>query len=201
MTDKNIIIDGVEVSGCEFLLENSLHKIEFSCICRGNSQENALHLHLHCKNNPNCYYKQLKRKEQECERLDNEAQNLFTEKTNLSIELDQLKAELQATKGLVTTGNKQFMQTMEKIEKLEAEIETKQKALELQKSWIENLEFQRTNLKQALQEIKEIANVCLNQDVCAFCNYSDNCYMEDKEIPTYDICKLILQKINEEEDE
>ena len=45
----------------------------------------------------------------------------------------------------------------EYIEKLKAENETQQKALELQKCWIDNLEFQRTKLKQALTEIKEIA--------------------------------------------
>lgn len=65
MTDKQIIIDGVDVSGCEW------YSSTYFKPCDG------------CKNTPNCYYKQLKRdeqrivelnktikaKEQECERL------------------------------------------------------------------------------------------------------------------------------------
>lgn len=46
MTDKQIIIDGVDVSECD---ERSM------CI--------------NCESVTNCYYKQLKRKEQECEKL------------------------------------------------------------------------------------------------------------------------------------
>ena len=56
MTDKQIIIDGVDVSGC-----SNLYDIE-DCICIDNGIEE------HCKDK-NCYYKQLKRKEQECEEL------------------------------------------------------------------------------------------------------------------------------------
>ena len=62
MTDKQIIINGVDVSGCE----------NFSCgICE---EENKIpktinHFTADCRMYPNCYYKQLKRKEQECERL------------------------------------------------------------------------------------------------------------------------------------
>ena len=62
MTDKQIIIDGVDVSGCK----------NFSCgKCE---EENKIpitinHLTADCRMYPNCYYKQLKRKEQECEEL------------------------------------------------------------------------------------------------------------------------------------
>ena len=49
--------------------------------------------------------------------------------------------------------------------------------------------------KQTLQEIKEIAETCMSKDACFECKYSDNCYIEDAEIPTYDICKLLIQKI------
>lgn len=272
--NKEIIIDRVDVSGCK-------HYDDGTCC-------NEDVLTLSCENT-NCMYKQLKRKEQECEILEEEKldrQNALTEMINIlypnadydelftavfnseyidklkevveqlkskeqecerlkkevekahnisrndteflrqrtvefldkrkewAKQLDQLKAELQATKGFVTVGNKQFMQAMEKIEKLEAENEklkqyktskqasyetmqiewneaknevkklkaeneTKQKALELQKSWIDNLEFQRTNLKQTLTEIKEIAEM---QCVCGV-----NC--QDM--------KIIRQKISE----
>lgn len=52
-------------------------------------------------------------------------------------------------------------------------------------------------LRQCLTEIKEIAEHCMKQDICTTCDNSDRCYIEDEEIPTYDVCKLILQKISE----
>ena len=59
MTDKQIIIDNVDVSGCEFYIDSK--NLEFNCKQTPQS--------YFCKNQPNCYYKQLKRKEQECEML------------------------------------------------------------------------------------------------------------------------------------
>ena len=59
MTDKQIIIDGVDVSGCIFY---SGHLQEYigthKCEC-GRS----------CYRNKNCYYKQLKRSEAQCEAM------------------------------------------------------------------------------------------------------------------------------------
>lgn len=57
MPDKEqIIIDSVIVSGCEC---SSTTPSSVLCYMKGNK----------CNDNPNCYYKQLKRKEQEYERL------------------------------------------------------------------------------------------------------------------------------------
>ena len=58
MTDKQIIIDGVDVSGCEY---HSLNKNNCSLCSLSNN--------LICSYKPFCYYKQLLRKEQECEEL------------------------------------------------------------------------------------------------------------------------------------
>ena len=55
--------------------------------------------------------------------------------------------------------------------------------------------------KEKKQEIKEIAESCMNKDECLECEYSDDCYIEDAEIPTYDICKLLIQKIAKAEEE
>lgn len=55
MTGKEIIIDGVDVAGCE----DFKPKDRFTChpyICN-------------CHQNPDCHYKQLRRKEQECKEL------------------------------------------------------------------------------------------------------------------------------------
>ena len=59
MTDKQIIIDGVDVSGCEYCLKMTKYRCTiqrdvYKCLC---------------EENPNCHYKQLKRKEQEVEEL------------------------------------------------------------------------------------------------------------------------------------
>lgn len=68
MTDKQIIIDGVDVSGCEKQGET------IAGITCGNGERirlanEIITKHKLCKDNPNCVYKQLKRKEQECEKL------------------------------------------------------------------------------------------------------------------------------------
>lgn len=58
MTEK-IIIDSVDVSTCKHYI-NSTH-LDYNC--------NKTPASTYCKNNPDCYFKQLKRKEQECESL------------------------------------------------------------------------------------------------------------------------------------
>lgn len=55
--------------------------------------------------------------------------------------------------------------------------------------------------EQTLNKIKDIAEHCTKQDICTTCNYSEKCHIEDEEIPTYDVCKLILQKISEVKNE
>lgn len=62
MTDKQIIIDGIDVSGCSY---GEIEKSIFKCSCEYNVRSAS----MFCKDNPNCYYKQYKLKEQECEEL------------------------------------------------------------------------------------------------------------------------------------
>ena len=73
MTDKEIIIDGVDVSECEKLGE-TIDGITCGLGKRIRFANKIITKHNLCKNNPNCYYKQLKRKEQECEELKKELQ-------------------------------------------------------------------------------------------------------------------------------
>lgn len=95
MVDKQII-DDVDVSGCEHLTEiqgcwlSTCDYLKY----KGNITNEL------CKYNPNCYYKQLKRKEQECEKL-----RFPMSDTNYAIltkeefeQLDQLKAENEELK-------------------------------------------------------------------------------------------------------
>ena len=59
MTEKQIMIDGVNVAGCVRLQDD-----EISCDLGGE-----------CKGWENCYFKQLARKTQECEELSNKIKN------------------------------------------------------------------------------------------------------------------------------
>lgn len=68
MTDKSIIIDGVDVSGCDFLCNGKFwceaHKILVNTkkMLKGDGL-------IACNEKYNCYYKQLQRKTAECEEL------------------------------------------------------------------------------------------------------------------------------------
>lgn len=64
MTDKQTIIDGVDVSGCVALKDDGIKKP----LCRAGGITSVYKSCL-CADNPNCYYKQLALKEQECEEL------------------------------------------------------------------------------------------------------------------------------------
>lgn len=77
MENKQIIIDGVNVRECACIIEdyyyqqannlaNGYKHIKNVCELGESGSE---HYNLFCKDNPNCCYKQLKRKEQECEEL------------------------------------------------------------------------------------------------------------------------------------
>ena len=85
MTDKQIIIDGVDVRGCK----------NFSCgKCE---EENKIpitinHFTADCRMYPNCYYKQLKRKEQECEELKKQHIELYKENNKLKQTLTEIEA-------------------------------------------------------------------------------------------------------------
>ena len=149
MTDKQIIIDGVDVSGCDFLAKEDdycsysgiTYAYKGQCMC---SDEEM------CKEHPKCFYKkvlkQAKAKEQECERLKVNSE----EQSYRYAELDADYICLQDKVGKL---ERAILRRNDELDQLKAENETKQKALELQKAWIDNLEFQRTKLKQTLTEI------------------------------------------------
>ena len=57
------MIDGVDVAECfHFDKDDYANKNTSYCMCDGNMSDI-------CQENPNCYYKQLKQKEEECEML------------------------------------------------------------------------------------------------------------------------------------
>ena len=103
MTDKQLIIDGVDVSGCEHFNDSGNYN------CRGCRR---------CNDNPNCYYKQLKRKEQECEELKNFHINLVGVKECEIKELAELKADNKHLNGLLNQALKELEEHREAFEKV-----------------------------------------------------------------------------------
>lgn len=108
MTDKQITIDSVDVSECEHVFaRTSLFKEKNFVECTAFFLENE-DSRCNCSDNPNCYYKQLKRKEQECEELKiyiesneqqvKEVETLVMDNDRLINELDQLKQTLTEIK-------------------------------------------------------------------------------------------------------
>lgn len=95
MTDKEIIIDGVDVSECNYAIlpkkqcptKSMPYAKETSCIaCKEHNTKRNF-----CKNNPNCYYKRLKRKEQECEHWKNQCLCLDDEYVTVQITQEQFE--------------------------------------------------------------------------------------------------------------
>lgn len=138
MENKEIYIDGVDVSGCPHYIHKDGSCSSHDCEC------------VKCVHNV-CFYKDYKAKEQECEEL-----------------------------------KKQLMQKSEVDMFFNTPIEC----------WSSD-PCGVCKYKNCLTEIKEIAEHCIKQDICTTCDNSDKCHIEDEEIPTYDVCKLILQKISE----
>ena len=100
MTDKEIIIDGIDVSECEFYCEEYCNL--------SNDRNERLPFAEKCTGYSDCCYKQLKRKEQECESQKQRLEYYREKTTQLLNDIDnkdRFNTELQ-----------------EKIEKLEQEL-------------------------------------------------------------------------------
>ena len=100
--DKQIIIDDVDINECEYCLKMTKYRCTiqrdvYKCLC---------------EENPNCHYKQLKRKEQECEELKEDRERWksnFNGKVSaiegLLHQLDQLKQTLAKIKEIAEKRN------------------------------------------------------------------------------------------------
>lgn len=192
---EQIIIDGVDVSGCEFRF------CTYGCDCMSSNRETkVLTESAHCSDNHNCYYKQLKRKEQEyeelrqyhnkcCEEFEKEKQNLIDRYNQFSKdffigkyckkeycdllkakekEYEELKKQRQADKGLITSTGKMNYQLIQEYDKL----------------------------KNCLTEIKGIAEKSCCLQPTSTCEEYENC-KECSRTSDDETVKQILQKISE----
>lgn len=132
MTDKEIIIDGVDVYKCGNA-KRSIFGIDMEC-----------RLGCDCSQRPNCYFKQLKRKEQECEKLNKQVNDLLN------------KPEIQ-DKILWKIDNKALLESKDAwIYKLEQTLtEIKEIAEKEVKHAPDGETFTRPEIKQILQKISE----------------------------------------------
>lgn len=83
MDSKEIIIDGVDISGCYFLNKGITNLL---CTCPSEIDED-------CKYNSNCYFKQLQRKTAECEHWKHQAELGSDTTDRLSRQLEQKDKE------------------------------------------------------------------------------------------------------------
>lgn len=123
MTDKQIIIDGVDVSGCKHY-KNRTCIVDY-CLTDMPFDE------AKCGLNPNCNYKQLKAKEQECEDLKEEIAkatmeicNQCGEKDDYNIPCKQIR-DLDYGLQLEIEENDKLKQTLTEIKEIAEDAKTK----------------------------------------------------------------------------
>lgn len=129
MTNKQIIKNGIDVSGCEYYFDEK-------CRCMDASIMQDFYSCPQCNSNPNCYYKQLKRKEQECEELKEKYLNLKEQNGSSIVQLNT---------------------TNEQLDQLKAENWNLKRELMQYEKDVKELNHFAMKLKQTLTEIKEIA--------------------------------------------
>ena len=121
MTDKEIIIDGIDVSKCG-------HYHYGKCEIDYDEWNNEIIRYNECQNNPNCYFKQLKRKEQECEELINQRDKfeygnniLEHERNNYKQALDEIEEFIEVAKGEYRISEMEWNSIQDIINKAEAQ--------------------------------------------------------------------------------
>lgn len=179
MTDKPIIVDNIDVSGCSDISGHVNDFGEYECLCRcifgDGSDDYGIIGHEMCKDNPNCYYKQLKRKEQECDKLyvqlkadeeyykeeENTLRKIIKNKEERNIELykenNKLKADNEELKNSYTRLNSLYNDNCNFTGKLEQSL-TEIKEIAETYSFTDSSKLLLSRIKQVLQKINEVAN-------------------------------------------
>ena len=172
MTDKLIIINGVDVSDCEHL---GLYK-EYKLKCGGCYP-------VDCSDNPNCYYKQLKRKEQEYEELKKNVEHW-------KIEHKETKAKGEWTYDLV---KKRLGQ---QLDQLKAENDTPRQFLSKEPLALQALQSGYTSYKKSSDVLYEMVKQ-YKQTLIEIKEITETCSFTDSSELLLNRIKQILQKIIE----
>ena len=150
-----MIIDGVDVSECEFYFDEK-------CRCMDASIMQDFYSCPQCNSNPNCYYKQLQRKEQECERLSKYSVGFAKKCQRLELDILHLKDENNRFKREIQPFNDDYFKdldtkTIAELEKKSIRLTTENRKLENALDEIE--EYINTQLDElAVKKIKDIIN-------------------------------------------
>ena len=144
MTDKQILIDGVDVSGCSELYNG--------CLCDDGS--------FYCKDQPNCKFK-LEKRGYTIEQITEftpkkELQETITHLRVLNAELESYNEQLKESQNIEIKENRILREQLKAKEQECEELKEKIKAYDEVYSNHDVLN-ERNKLKQTLTEIKEIA--------------------------------------------
>ena len=119
MTDKQIMIDGVDVSGCISFDKNN----EYNICCYDDIREDKIPFANFCVENKNCYFKQLARKTQECEKLKSQVDedyNYYT--TELKTLRDIISNKEKRNAALFLTSGR-YRKALDEIEELKRDLQ------------------------------------------------------------------------------
>lgn len=185
MTDKEVIIDDVNVAGCEAYFHDTWHNMSH-CLDRYSE------IKCECEDYPNCYYKQLQRKEQECEKLkvklmQKDEVNMFFNTPVDGWNDDPCK---------ICPYKQDFQRLQAENEELKKFKNRLLKPIILPLHNEPEIINKSDRYKQALEEIKALINHCDNQDICTFCEYDKKC-RDEYDYTLYSNHKPILTIINE----
>lgn len=168
MTEE-IIVDGVDVAGCGAYKDKHCKDKTSIMFCDTNL----------CSNYPYCYYKQLKRLEQENKNFEILAKSLYKRIEELEKENEALafrerlyKADYEASE----QENKELKKIKEQLKKWNDENLKRQDDMQL---WIDLAEEQRRKYRSALEEINLILDE-LKQQYDYMTDYSEIKEIQDK---------------------
>ena len=195
MTDKQIIIDGVDVSGCiNYRPSVDTTQVSYTNACSigiwqrwYSNLEPSCIMSCSCKDNPNCHYKQLKRKEKSEEKLVKQIQTICDFINNRPETFKSINGSVDK---IITDYAERKEQ---ECEKLRFPMKDNNYAI-LTKEEFENfnqLKKENKQLKQTLAEIKEIAENNKRSVLCFTAFEGDTIEVNNEPMA------VILQKINE----
>lgn len=189
MNEEIIIINGVNVAECEKLGE-TIDGITCGLGKRIRFANEIITKHNLCEDNPNCYYKQLKRLQAENEAYKNSI--IANHDRAIGKRLEEVLDENERLKEEITKHKANNLELLKYADEDKSDIDRLEQLY--QDEHCDNLQ-----LRKALEEIREIVKTCINneQDGCYGCKYFDKCDIEDAEIPTRDVCKPIRDIIGE----
>lgn len=189
MTDK-VIIDGVDVSRCE-------HYLNKECLCQYNEIDGRIFKLYRCDTFENCYYKQLQRKEQECEELKEKLNDVACcdDGNTFCFLKQEIVEQLQRKEQECEELKEQVNRCSEGWGKSETEKEWYKQADQANQEEKYSLTIELDRYKQALEEIETYCTEQLNEHF-NHCKYAKGCVNAcgiSKEV----LLKAIIDKIKE----